>query len=419
MVGTLLLALVLCLTAAAQDNGLAPDTLLLSRIKSHMAEQLKHLPNFTCLETVARFRALREKPPKAQDVLQLEVVYSDGNEWYAYPGDRAFTATHPSRFAAGGLTGTGSFALVLHNIFVADGAVETWRGEETRNGRNVVRWDYRFALTLKPHSITVPEGSAIVGESGSFWADPETLEVVALEAHAEDIPPYLSLAEDTTRIAFGRIRIGEREALLPQQSDIQLVRANGELHFDHADFTHCRAYQAESVLHFGTFSDSELESPVRPPQTLTEVVPPFLPVIVQLETPITEKDAVGTLIRGRVVAGVAHKGRTVLPRGSVVRGRIRRLERYDDNTWALGLEFTEVDVNGAPLRFYAELTALDPSKTVRRRVSEKLIVVTARRTAVVTLPMLYGVASFFVTGKSFTLPAGFKTVWQTRGLLRQ
>jgi len=411
--------LVLALTCAAQTWELAPEVLLLRRIKDHMTAQLDRLPNYTCLETVARFRAPREKPPKPQDVLKLEVVYSDGQEWYASPGDRSFTATHPSQFAGGGFTATGTFALDLHNIFAADAALCTWRGREVRGGRPAVRYDFRLPRSLKALAITVPGGQGTVGEAGSFWADPETLDVFALEIHAEDIPPFLPVAESVTRVAFARTRIAGRDALLPQTADLQLLSTNGNLNFDHADFTHCRAYQAQSVLHFGGASDSSVETPAHPPRTATDAVPAFLPVTVLLASPITDRDAVGTLIRGTVAADVRHKGRVVLPRGSPVRGRIRVLERYDDRTWSVGLEFTEVEAQGVPLRFYAELTALDRSRQVRRRVSEKREVVSMEGTVVVTLPPLAGVASFFVSGKSFTLPAGFQTVWLTRGLLRQ
>jgi hypothetical protein len=148
-------------------------------------------------------------------------------------------------------------------------------------------------------------------------------------------------------------------------------------------------------------------------------VPPFLSVTIQLTQPITDRDAVGTLIRARVVSDVVHKGGIVLPRGSPVRGRIRRLERFDDEgTYAVGLEFTEVEANGVPLRFYAELLQLDRRPDLRKMVSEKITVSAGQHTQVITLPLLPGVALFFVRGKSFTLPEGFRMTWRTRGLLR-
>jgi hypothetical protein len=418
MTGWLSLGLVLCLTAAAQDNSLPPETLLLSRIKARMAEQLDHLPNYTCLETIARFRAPRQSSLKPHDVVRLEIVYSDRKEWFASPGDATFTSTQPSAFIGSGFMATGSFAMQLYNIFVAGATVVTWAGEDSLMGPRAVRYDFRIPAVYKPLAIELKEGSGTAGEAGSFWVDRGTLELLAVETRADEIDPLLPIAETSSRVIFARTRIGDREAVLAQSADLQMLRLDGEFNFDRAEFTHCRAYQTTSVLHFGSFSDSATEAPAHPPAAVSGVVPPFLPVTVLLESPVSNRDAVGTIIRGRTSADMVHKGKVVVPRGSTLTGRIRRLERFDDNTWAVALEFTQVDAGGVAMRFFADATGLDPRKDIHRRLSEKLVVQSNGRPTEITLPLLYGVASFFVSGKSFTLPAGFKTTWRTRGLLR-
>ena len=47
-------SLVLACVGASQS--LAPDVLLLAGVEAHMREELTHVPNYTCLETIARFR---------------------------------------------------------------------------------------------------------------------------------------------------------------------------------------------------------------------------------------------------------------------------------------------------------------------------------------------------------------------------
>ena len=49
-------AAILLTVCAATAQGLAPEVLLLSRIKRHLREELAHVPNYTCLETISRFR---------------------------------------------------------------------------------------------------------------------------------------------------------------------------------------------------------------------------------------------------------------------------------------------------------------------------------------------------------------------------
>ena len=125
-----------------------------------------------------------------------------------------------------------------------------------------------------------------------------------------------------------------------------------------------------------------------------------------------------------MVGDVIRKGQILVAGGAAVRGRVRRLDRYPEGGYfAVGLEFTEIETNDGPLRFYADLLRMDKRPGIQAELSEHAIV---RRTSgpfhdaneKVTLPELPGVASFFIHGEKFTLPAGFRTVWRTRGPIR-
>jgi hypothetical protein len=137
-------------------------------------------------------------------------------------------------------------------------------------------------------------------------------------------------------------------------------------------------------------------------------------------------DTVGTLIEGKVSGDVLRKGRIIIPSGSVVRGRIRRLERYQESgsgEFIVGLEFTEVEASSGSLRFYADLLRTDRATGVRPTLSERVLVHDRgagyrTKDMIVTLPELPGVASFFVSGMTFTIPSGFRMVWRTRGPIR-
>ena len=116
-------SLLLVCVAAPQD--LAPDVLLLARIKSHMREELSHIPNYTCLETISRFRKDPGSHPEAHakltslDTVRLEIVHSNHQEWYGSPGDRSLSVDNPAAFIGGGMIGNGAFALTLNNILVS------------------------------------------------------------------------------------------------------------------------------------------------------------------------------------------------------------------------------------------------------------------------------------------------------------
>ena len=152
-------------------------------------------------------------------------------------------------------------------------------------------------------------------------------------------------------------------------------------------------------------------------------LPALLRITVQLTTSISDQDTVGTLIEGRISEDVLRKGRILIPNGSVVRGRIRRLERYQGGgSFIVGLEFTEVEVRGGSLPFYADLLRIDKNPRIQPALSERVLAADGAgvqvREETITLPELPGVASFFVSGMTFTLPRGFRMVWRTRGPIR-
>ena len=421
-------SLALACFGAAQN--LAPNVLLLGRVKSHMREELSHLPNYTCLETIVRFR--NEPGKKSQfhghlsplDTVRLEIVYSNHREWYGSPGDRKLSADNPTRFIGGGMIGTGAFAMNLNSII--EGAIFTYRGEEAWGGRTAVKYDFRLPRVLGLE-ISIPGGNGTVGEEGSIWADLKSLDLLRLESHANEIPPYLPLEGASSNVNYARTRIGDTNALLAQQADLHTLETTGIESYDRLEFTHCRAFSAQTVVHFD-LEPAEASDPAPSaslPDEPMQAVPALLQVTVQLATPITNTNTVGALIEGKILGDVLRKGKTVIPNGSVVRGRIRRLERYQgagNRDFIVGLEFTEVVTSRGPMRFFADLLRMDHIPGVQPTLSEQVFVRDRvggfqSREETITLPELPGVASFFIRGTDFTIPSGFRMIWRTRGLI--
>jgi hypothetical protein len=406
------LAMLALAPAWAQGDGLPPGILLLSRIKRHIREQVGRLPDYTCLQTTARFRwtAGDERTFRPDDVLMLEVLNAGDKELYASPGAREFHEENPSAFTAGGLTATGAFGLHLRTVFVNDNAMFTWRGEEEVAGRRAVRYDYRVPQMLSGYSIHRAYGRATVAMKGSFWADPQTLDLLWLEVQADEIPEKLDLASAVQIIDYERMRIGDREIVLPQSARIRMVDLSGEESRDLIEFTHCRSFTAESRLRFDTPAEPAASATTapRPPR---DVIPPGLVLTIELWSPVTGAQTVGAAIEGRVAADVRQKGKVAIPQGAVVHGRLRRLEAQE-GYYAVGLEFTEIEVDGVGARFYGTIQEVEkparfmvrnPSRGPRREMQLEEIYA----------GFVPGVALFLVPGKELNLPRGFKTVWKT------
>ena len=413
---------------AAAAQGLPPGALLLSRVKAHTREQLARLPNCSCLETVRR----DEKPAggvmRPLDTIRLEVLYSDHHELYASPGDRRFGDNNqPADFVAGGTTSNGHFALYLSEIAGEGSLSYEYEGEESLSGRRLARYDYRVPVSMSGNTITMPEGRGTTGIKGSFWADPATYDIVRINAEAAEIPPHLPVASFVTSIDYAHTNLGGSDFLLPQSADSRLLKFSGEESRNHIEFTHCRLYGAQSSISFGPREGQPRFAASSVLEVSRELLP-ALQVVIKLSTGITERTAVGALIEGVGEGNVLRKKSVLIPDGSPVRGRVRRLEWNDEKGgyYIVGLEFTEIEAAGTRYRFFADLVDTDrlpglrdTIRTLKRETTTFLNggEMTRDSSDVLFLPDLPGVGSFFVQAPRLDLPPGFRTTWKTRALV--
>ncbi len=353
-----LIALLFIGQITAQD--LPPGAILLARIKSQFKAELQRLTTVSCVETVRREQQSPKDRMRPIDTVRLEVLTDGEKELFASPGDRKFSEQHPLSFAGGGALGDGLFGLYLKNVLLSSFVTTEYKGEEEVAGRRLARYDYRVPPIWSGQMIRTPEGSGQVGLHGSFWADPQSYDVIRLERHADTFPPSLPVTELAETVHYARTRLAENlVVLLPEAADLRMVKTSGLISHNVAEFTHCRVFGAESTINFGS-ADSPEREPHFAVASIDETLrplPPGLQIAVKLHTRISENMTVGTLIEGEVAANVMAKRAVAVPAGAAVRGRLRRLEHYTDpiSYFVVGLEFMEVEVEGIRRIFYADL----------------------------------------------------------------
>ena len=415
------------LPAAGQE--LPPGVLLLSRIKAHVRQQIVALPDYTCLETTARYHkaAGAKTGLKQLDTVRLEVLFTGQREMYASPGDRSFRNSHPGEFTSSGLSADGLFVTHLQSLFVNEQAVIQYRGEVDLAGRPAARYDFRVPLMMSGWNVQLAGGGGIVGMKGSFWADLESLDVLRLEIHADEIPLTVPAAEITAIIDYARA--GSGEVVLPQSARLYLQDVLGAESENRVEFTHCRAFHAQSAVRFepasgGGPAPPEAARVVVREETLA-TIPAGLKVTIALTTPLDAQTAVGALLSGKVSGNVPYQGNILIPDGAPVEGRVRRLERHSDSGdyFVVGLEFSEIRVGDTLLSFYADLEGVEGAEAVewslwsssssvqRLGWQDRRYVTTRERINLTGLP---GVGSFFVRGSRLNLPPGFRMAWKTR-----
>jgi hypothetical protein len=399
--------LLLALPGSAQ-SALPRERELLVKITQRMKQNLSRLPDYTCVETITRSR----RPPRSlvvarhggpgpfrrEDTVRLEVAAVDGQEFFAWPGGRDFHETDISVFVPGGLIGNGHFTQFARNVFEPSIASYQFAGEEKAGGRPLLRYDFQVSLLLSGFQIKTNFGEAKVAYSGSFWADPVTFDASRLDILAGEIPPHLGVVSAATRIDYAEVRLAAQDVLLPQSADMTLLNYAGWESRNQIAFTHCKEYGAESVI---SFEAPRLSPAAAPPIRRTEI-PGGLAVVLRLETALdSDLAAAGDLIRATVEADVRRKGALLIPKDTIVSGRIRRLDQYlePSRRFEIALEFSRFEFPADRLHFFATLEKIFPPPGLPR---------------LSLIPTdLPGVATFWIPGDRFRLAPGTRMLWRT------
>jgi hypothetical protein len=169
-----------------------------------------------------------------------------------------------------------------------------------------------------------------VAYHGSFWADPETLDLVRLEITADDIPDELGLSYTRDSMDYARVKIGSSDFLLPTMAELTMAAETGLEHRNRTEFHHCRQYSGESTMSF--LDPEELEpAPAPPPVVVEAALPSDFQADIALQTPITFSSAVGDVVTAQLVHKIALGRKIAFPKGAIVTGHISQLHR--DEAW--------------------------------------------------------------------------------------
>jgi len=251
-------------SAPADDGGRtagqSPEEGPLARFHEKVRRDFTGIPNYTCLETIERARRAPPSPDfKHLDTVRLEVSSVAGKELFAKPGARRFEDRDVTSIVTGGTIGSGMFATIARNLFVAGKGALKYKGKQTVAGHASVRYDFRLKRQESGFKIQVANYSETVAAKGSFWFDPVSLDLIRLEVYGDGIPDSLRLDEAVIRNSYARTHIGNSDALLPKRSELTMTYFSGIANRDAIEFSDCHEYRSESTIRF--------DAPTSPPET--------------------------------------------------------------------------------------------------------------------------------------------------------
>ena len=214
--------------------------------------------------------------------------------------------------------------------------------------------------------------------------------------------------------------------LLPQRAEVSMLLANGEYSRNEATLAQCREYQAESSIRFDVDEDqavAEAESFDAGAITASKFLPGGLRLELRLSDELRlDQMTVGDEFHATLSSPISHRGKTLLPKGAQVLGRIRRLDAYPlpkphSVAW---LEFSVLRDGSTEYTFLAEIEKRDPLPSLVDQIKaegasskDALTPDRTRDDGDLAYQAVPGVASFVFEEGFPTIPAGYRIDWKT------
>ncbi|HTA71798.1 MAG TPA: hypothetical protein VK776_26130 [Bryobacteraceae bacterium] len=398
-----------CGVTAQTDAGLD----LWVRVREHIRATAAQLPNYSCQEIMERSIQSSGGQIEFRERLRLEVLFAETTELFAWPGSSEFTPEPLQNWIVAGAIGNGDFAIELVNLFVRSTATVKYAGIETRDRRALHRFNFQVPLLSSRYTLAVHGKTAITAYAGSFWVDQESLDTVRLESRAEAIPAELDCSVAHQFVTYGRVRLGIGDRLLPSSGELSIVTRDGHESRNTIAFNNCRQYGASSALSFTTTPDlAEPATTQHQPAVPADVV-----LVLRLEQPISvAESAAGDPIEARLDKAVKAGG-VLLPKGTRVHGRIRRLEQHLNSPASIlvGLQFFAAETPGGFITFSARLTGPRATPGTMQVFNNRFESVPgAVGLDIQDDGAKTGVGSFRVPGQKLPIGRDFRTVWKTQ-----
>lgn len=407
----------------------SPDAVL-HRARAELENMTRRLSRYACVETVerryyqaprfasgstcdriAQASATRTTPLTldATDRLRLEVTLAEGREIHAWPGATRFDSRNVDQIIHGGPIGTGSFGAHLIGIFDNPGVAFEFAGEAPAGNRNLAQFRYRVPLAASRYRVKTGNTWQPIAYTGSFWVDAASLDLERFTLEAADLPAGSNMCRVEGSLDYHRVRIGDGDVLLPRQAQMQIVMSDAAETTSVTTFDSCHEYQVETEVHFDTEPEAERAAApvaVHAPMSL----PLGLPVVLALTEPIdTDTAAVGDLVSATIAKPVRKPGadHVLIPAGTVVRGRITRLEHhyFPQPYFLIALSFNRLVEGDLRLPFAARY---DGDAELAGRLGATL-----RSLGRGLEYWNVGTFLFPTTKPRYVMPAGFAAKWET------
>ena len=181
----------LAMATLAQAQPTASPEDLYQRARQRVIDDIKRLPNFTCVQTITRRvygPAAHKRPPKCADILRdretpnhrvplvtwdrlrLDVAIADKHEVYSWVGASRFDESDIRQLVGGGQTVMGDFGSLLLSIF-DDHTTMRFLGERKVRERRLFEYSYETSVQSSDYRVRVGPEQFNTAYEGSVFLD--------------------------------------------------------------------------------------------------------------------------------------------------------------------------------------------------------------------------------------------------------
>jgi hypothetical protein len=332
---------------------------VLLRSKRAVMETLNRLPRYVCTQTIERAQYEPDRTPRghsceevsvelnragwkrrlsSSDRLRLDVAVSHleaglEREMYSWAGEDHFSDRNLFDLVRDGSVSTGSFSSMLASIFGSNGASFSYIGDRSAGGRLLSEFGFRVPREASRYSYILRNGdsAAVTMEyGGRLLVDPETSDLRQLLVRTNQLPSESGACELTQTLNYGRVSLHGAEFLLPVETRVSLIRADGTEAENIIRYSSCHEFQGESTLQFGSSPKADTPSSGKGQPTGALALPSGLAFKVAFTHSIdTATAAAGDAVRAKLKTAIRDRSSNVLvPESAVVTGRIVSVRRF-------------------------------------------------------------------------------------------
>jgi hypothetical protein len=402
--------------------GAADPAATLSRVLAKAREDLKRIPNYTCVQTVTRefftpaapvkrscevLLEAKKKPtldmklrPSHTDRLRLEVAMTGVREMHAWVGATRFDDRPIDEFVREGPVGTGMFGSFLAAICEQDVHRLRFERELTVDGHDRLEFSFDVPHKDSHYRVKVYDSWVITAYRGTIEVDPATDDVTRIQVQTAVLPPAAGTCQTTTVLDLARTAMGPLATVARQR----FVAATGHEAVNTMRFSGCREYRGESTIRYEGDSTRTAEGGKTRKEERPSI-PPGRPFSMELEEAIDPAvAAAGDPFVGRLREPLKDmRGRTLAPRGARVVGRLLRVQQYFSprEETIVVLQPVSVEVRGAAMALSA-----------RQDLSKMMA---AKKKFEILPPFEWEKSAALVRseGQGAIVPKGFVTLWRT------